>query len=96
MRTAAIFVAVLDASSYTFAEATWTQGLADWIGSHLRAFEFVLGVPEIVVPDHLKSGVTWGCRYEHHLNRTYEEMASDYGVAVIPEHRMKPRDKGRV
>jgi transposase len=96
IRTAAVFVAVLGASNYTFAEATWTQGLADWIGSHLRAFEFFNAVPEIVVPDNLKSGVTKACRYEPDLNRTYEEMATHYGVAVIPARRMKPRDKAKV
>ncbi len=55
---AALFVAVLGASSYTYAEASLSQGLADWIGAHMRAFEFMGGVPEIVVPDNLKSGVT--------------------------------------
>ena len=87
---------MLGASSYTYAEATWTQGLADWIGAHLRAFEFFGGMPEIVVPDNLKSGVTRACRYEPDLNRTYEEMATHYGVAVIPARRMKPRDKAKV
>lgn len=96
LRQAAVLVAVLGASNYTFAEATWTQGLADWIGSHLRAFEFFGGLPEIVVPDNLKSGVTRACRYEPDINRTYEEMAAHYGVAVIPARRMKPRDKAKV
>jgi transposase len=93
---AAIFVAVLGASSYTYAEATATQGLADWIGAHMRTFEFLEGVPEIVVPDNLKSGVTKACRYEPSVNRTYEEMASHYGVAVVPTRRAKPRDKAKV
>jgi len=93
---AAIFVAVLGASSYTYSEATATQGLADWIGAHLRTFEFLGGVPEIVVPDNLKSGVTKACRYEPSVNRTYEEMASHYGVAVVPTRRAKPRDKAKV
>jgi transposase len=70
--------------------------LADWIAAHMRAFEFLGGVPEIVVPDNLKSGVTKSCRYEPAVNRTYEEMASHYGVAVIPARRMKPRDKAKV
>jgi transposase len=90
VRAAAVFVAVLGASSYTYAEATWTQGLADWIGAHLRTFEFFGGTPEILVPDNLKSGVTRACRYDPDLNRTYEEMATHYGVAVIPARRMKP------
>ena len=93
---AQIFVAVLGASSYAFAEATWTQGLPDWIGSHIRAFEFFGAVPEIVVPDNLKSGVTNPCRYEPGVNRTYEEMAQYYGVAVIPARPRKPRDKAKV
>ena len=94
-REAQIFVAVLGASNYTFAEATWTQGLGDWIGSHIRAFAFFSGVPEIVVPDNLKSGVTKACRYEPGVNRTYEEMAAHYGIAVIPARPRKPRDKAK-
>ncbi|MCL5745849.1 MAG: IS21 family transposase, partial [Acidobacteria bacterium] len=96
IRQAQLFVAVLGASNYTFAEATWTQGLADWIGSHLRAFEFLDGAPEIVVPDNLKSGVTKACRYEPGVNLTYEEMAQHYGVAVVPARVRKPRDKAKV
>jgi transposase len=95
-RQAQLFVAVLGASNYTFAEATWTQGLPDWIGSHIRAFECFQGVPEIVVPDNLKSGVTKPCRYEPGVNLTYEEMAQHYGVAVVPARVRKPRDKAKV
>jgi len=96
VRQAQLFVSVLGASNYTFAEATWTQGLPDWIGSHIRAFEFFEGVPEIVVPDNLKSGVTKPCRYEPGVNITYEEMAQHYGVAVVPARVRKPRDKAKV
>jgi transposase len=95
-RQAQLFVAVLGASNYTYAEASWTQELADWIGSHIRAFEFFGAVPEIVVPDNLKSGVTRTCRYEPGVNLTYEEMAQHYGVAVIPARPRKPRDKAKV
>lgn len=95
IREAQLFVAVLGASNYTYAEATWTQGLGDWIGSHLRAFEFYDGVPEIVVPDNLKSGVSKACRYEPGVNVTYEEMAQHYGVAVVPARPRKPRDKAK-
>lgn len=95
-REAQLFVAVVGASSYTYAEAAWTQGLADWIGSHIRAFEFLGGVTEIVVPDNLKSGVTKTCRYEPGVNLTYEEMAGHYGVAVVPARPRKPRDKAKV
>jgi transposase len=95
MRPAHIFVAVLGASNYTYAEATWTQGLADWIGAHVRAFAYLDGVPEILVPDNLKSGVHKACRYEPDLNPTYQELAAHYGVAVIPARVRKPRDKAK-
>lgn len=95
-RPASIFVAVLGASSYTFAEGRWTQTLPDWIGGHIDAFEFFGGVPEIAVPDNPKTGVTKACRYEPDLNRTYQEMAAHYGVAVVPARPAKPRDKAKV
>jgi transposase len=95
VREAQVFVAVLGASSYTYAEATWTQGLADWIGAHVRAFAYLGGVPEIVVPDNLRSGVSRACRYEPDLNPTYAELAAHYGVAVIPARVRKPRDKAK-
>ena len=72
-RSAQVFVATLGASDYTFAEATWSQGLEDWIASHGRAFAFFGGVPEIVVPDNLKSGVTSPCYYDPDINPTYQE-----------------------
>ncbi|KXS31876.1 MAG: Integrase [Candidatus Gallionella acididurans] len=93
IRRAQIFVAVLGASGYTFAEATLSQKLPDWIGSHVRAFDFFGCVPEIVVPDNLKSAVTKPCRYEPELNTTYADMAQQYGVAIIPARPYKPRDK---
>jgi transposase len=95
VREAAIFVAVLGASNYTYAEATWSQDLDDWIGSHVRVFEALGGVSELVVPDNLKSGVTSPCRYEPDVNRTYAELAEHYGVAVVPARIRKPRDKAK-
>ena len=64
LRPAQIFVAVLGASNYTYAEASWTQSLPDWIGSHLRSFEFMGAVPALLVPDNLKSAIKRACRYE--------------------------------
>ncbi len=93
LRPAQIFVAVLGASGYTYAEATWTQALPDWIGSHIRAFEFFQGCPAVLVPDNLKSAVTRAHRYDPDLNRGYAEMAGHYGVAIVPARVRKPRDK---
>jgi len=93
IRSAQIFVAVLGASNYTYAEATWSQSLPDWIGSHQRSFTFFGGLPELVVPDNLLSGVTKAHRYEPDLNPTYLEMATHYGVAIVPARVRKPKDK---
>lgn len=92
---AQIFVAVLGASSYTFAEATLSQNLPDWLGSHRRAFEFLGGVPELVIPDNLKSAVSKPCRYEPDLNPSYQDLAEHYGTAVIPARVRKPKDKAK-
>jgi len=93
---AQIFIACLGASSYTYAEARLTQSLPDWIGAHVNAFEFFGGVPEIVVPDNLKTGVKSPCRYEPALNPTYQDLATHYGIAVIPARPNHPRDKAKV
>ena len=93
---AQIFVAVLGASNYTYVEATASQSLQDWILSHKRALEFFGGVPEIIVPDNLKSGVSKAHRYEPDLNPTYQDLATHYNCAVIPARVGKPRDKAKV
>lgn len=95
IRTAQVFVAVMGASNYTYAEATWSQGLEDWIMSHVRCFEFLGGVPELVIPDNLKSGVTRACRYEPDLNPTYQQLAEHYQTTVIPARPYKPKDKAK-
>ena len=95
-RQAQVFVAVLGASSYTFAEATWTQALPDWLGSHVRALEFFGGTPLAAVPDNLKSGVTKPHRYDPALNPAYQDFAEHYGLAILPARVRKPRDKAKV
>jgi transposase len=96
IRSAQIFVAAMGASSYTFCEATFTQSSEDLIGSHVRCFAFLGGVPGIVVPDNLKSAVTRASRYEPEINRAYEAMAEHYGTVIIPARVRKPRDKAKV
>ena len=95
VRQAFLFVAVLGASNYTYAEATWSQGLEDWLGAHVRAFEFLGAVPKLVVPDNARTGVSRACRYEPDLNPAYQEMARHYGVGVVPARPYKPRDKAK-
>ena len=93
---AQIFVAVLGASNFTYAEAFPSRELAHWIGGHIRAFEAWGGCPRIVVPDNPRTGVTKAHRYEPVLNGTYTELAAHYGVAVIPARPRRPRGKARV
>ena len=96
VREAQIFVATLGASNYTYAEATWTQALPDWCASHIRTFEFMGGVAELLVPDNLKSAVTRPCRYEPQANATYEDLAAHYRTAILPARVRRPRDKAKV
>lgn len=91
-----LFVAALGASNYTYAEATRSQRGPDWIASHVRAFEYLGGVPGALVCDQLKSGVVTACRYEPGLQRTYEEMATHYGTVILPARPRSPRDKPKV
>jgi transposase len=93
LRQAQVFVAVLGASSYTYAEATWTQELPQWIASHQRAFRFFGGVVQLLVPDNLLSAVTKACRYDPQPNATYQELARHYGCAILPARPYKPKDK---
>lgn len=96
VRSAELFVAVLGASNYTYAEATWSQTLPDWIGAHVRMFAFFGKVPRLVVPDNLKAGVHRASFYDPELNQTYARMAEHYGVGILPARPYKPRDKAMV
>lgn len=96
INTAQIFVGVLGASNYVYAEATWSQRLPDWIASHQRMFEFYGGVPALVVLDNLRSGVTKSCRYEPEINQTYADFIEYCGTAAMPTRPVKPKDKAKV
>jgi transposase len=95
IRTAQIFVGVLGASNYTYAEATWTQQIPDWIASHRRMLEFFGGVPALIVPDNLRSAISKACRYEPDINPTYADFIDYYGTAVLPARPYKPKDKAK-
>ena len=96
IRMAQIFVAVLGASSFTFAHASWTQALPDWIDAHVRALQAIGGVPQLLVPDNTKTAVIKACLYDPQVNRTYAEMAAHYGAAILPARPRRPRDKAKV
>ncbi len=96
VREAEIFVAVLGASNYTYAEVTWTQALPDWIGAHVNMFNFMGGSTRLLVPDNLKSAVNKASFYDPEINRTYGRMAEHYGIGILPARPYKPRDKAKV
>lgn len=96
IKEAQLFLSTLGASSYTYAEVTWSQSTRDFVASNINAFEYFEGVPEILVPDNLKTGVQSPCRYEPVINKTYREMAKHYGAVVIPARVRKPKDKAKV
>lgn len=91
-----LFVMVLGASNYTYAEATRTQELGDFVGATVRGLEYFGAVPELLVPDQLRSAVKRPDRIEPEINATYAEMAQHYGLAVVPARPRKPRDKAKV
>jgi transposase len=96
IRTAQIFVAVLGASNFIHAEATWTQSLADWITAHTHAFQAIGGVPHLIVPDNTTVAIIKACLFEPQVNRTYADMARHYNTAVLPARPRRPRDKAKV
>lgn len=96
IRKCCLFVAVLGVSNYTYAEASYTQGLEDWIAAHVNTFEYFRGVTEIIIPDNLKSAVVKPCRYEPKINPTYLDLAKHYGTCVIPTRVARPQDKAKV
>src|SRR5262245_3592219 len=96
IRQAQIFVAVMGRSNFTYAEATFTQGLADWIGAHTRALAAIGGVPRLIVPDNAKVAVIKACLYDPQINRSYAEMAAHYDTAILPARPHRPRDKAKV
>jgi transposase len=96
IRQAPLFVMVLGASSYTYAEATRDQQLTAWLSAHMHSFEYFGGVPRLLVPDNPRTGVSRACRYDPDLNPTYQEFAMHYGVGVVPARPYRPRDKAKV
>jgi len=93
---AAVFIAVLGASDYIYAGVYRDMTQGNWLQAHIDAFERIGGVPEQVVPDNPRTGVSRACRYDPDLNPAYQELAEHYAVAVIPARPGKPRDKGYV
>jgi len=95
-RKAQIFVAVMGASAFTYAEAVWTQTLPDFIGAHAGALQAIGGAPHLIVPDNPKTAIIKACFYDPQVNRSYADMAAHYGSAILPARPRRPRDKAKV
>lgn len=93
---AAIFVAVMGLSSYTFAYATEDMKTPSWTEANRQTFEYLGGVPLAVIPDCTKTAVITPHRIDPRLNRTYREMSAHYGFLIAPARPLSPRDKGTV
>ena len=96
VRRAHIFVAVMGGSSLSFACASWTETLPDWIDAHVQAFGYFGGAARLLVPDNPKVAVIKACFYDPQINRTYGDMAAHYGTALLPARPRRPRDKAKV
>ena len=96
IREAHIFVAVMGASSLSFAWASWTESLPDWVDAHVRAFAYFGGSARLLIPDNAKIAVIKACLYDPHVNRSYAELAAHYGAAVLAARPYRPRDKAKV
>jgi transposase len=96
VRKAYIFTTVLAATNYTFCEASFERDNIGYLSSNINALEFYGGVPALIIPDNLKTAVTKSDRFESNLNRTFEEFANYYGLAILPARVRKPKDKAKV
>lgn len=91
-----LFVACLPFSGYAFAVGCYDEKMPNWIDSHVQMLQYFGGVPTILVPDNLKTGVTKNTRSELLLNPTYEDFANHYHTIVVPTRTYRPRDKAYV
>jgi transposase len=96
IRRAQVFVAVLGASNYTYACATWQQTAADWVGAIIATLEFIGGVPRLLVPDQPRALIANPDAYEPVTARLMQELGEHYGVAVLPARPGRPQDKAKV
>ncbi len=91
-----VFVAAMSYSQYTYVEAFFKRDLATWIQAHIHLFEFLGGVPKVIVPDNLRTGVQKADWYSPEIQRNYQELAEHYDTVVLPARVRMPRDKAVV
>lgn len=91
-----LFVSTVGTSGYPYVEAFPSECLEYWITAHVNAFRYYGGVPYLLIPDNLKTGVKKASNYDPELNKTYLELSEHYGCAIVPTRSRKPKDKASV
>jgi len=91
-----VFVAVLGYSGKTYVRACESQRKEDFLSCIVRALNYFGGVPKVLIPDNLKSGVDKADRYEAEINKDLLDLGNHYDMAILPTRSVKPRDKAWV
>lgn len=91
-----LFIGTLPFSGYTYAQACIDQKVPRWIEAHINMFEYFQGVPTLLTPDNLRTGVTKNTKTQLLLNPTYEDMANHYQTIIVPTRVARPKDKAAV
>jgi hypothetical protein len=95
-RKAWAFVMTLAFSRHQYVEFVFDQSLQTWIALHDHAFRFFGGVPQRIVLDNLKAGITKACFDDPQVQATYRECAEHYGFLIAPCEPETPQHKGKV
>lgn len=74
VREAEVFVATLGAYITPMLKPSRAKK-SYWLEAHANAFEHFGGIPQLLVPDNLRSAVTKANRYEPRLNDSYQKLA---------------------
>ena len=91
-----VYVAILGYSQLTYVQAVPSQRKEDFIAATENALHYFGGVPQVLIPDNLKSAVTKADKYEAQINSTFLDFANHYGTTVMPARSYKPQDKAHV
>jgi transposase len=91
-----VFVACMPYSDYSFAMAVRSQCVEDFVHALTCALEHFGGVPQMLVPDNLKSAIIKASSYEPDINQILDDFANHYQTSVVPTRVAKPKDKALV
>lgn len=95
-RKISVFVGILCFSQVIYANACENEKSINFLDSHRSMFEYFGGIPKVIVPDCLKTGVTKTHIYDPDINTSYAELLKHYNTATVPARPRKPKDKALV